>query len=67
MGFGWGFGGNERLGSFPGFDLKVRNTLDIPTMTIEGFDGGVELGSVSLQQCPSGHGSKDASVAQARA
>ena len=64
MGFGWGFGRDERLGSVPEFDIKIRSTLNISTMTTEDFDGGVELGCGSLQQRPPSHGSKVTSVAQ---
>lgn len=58
MNFGWGFGRNKRLGRVPGIVC-----LDIPTMPSKGFDGGVELGCVSLELRPSGHGSKETSVA----
>ena len=59
MGFGWGFGRDERLGRAPGLGLKVRSNLNISTMIGEGFDGGVELGHLSLELHPSGHGSKE--------
>lgn len=66
MGFGWGFGRDERLGRVPGLGLKVRSDLNISTMIGEGFNGGVELGHLSLELRPSGHGSKETRDAQSR-
>lgn len=66
MGFGWGFGRDEWLGRVPGLGIKVRSNINISTMIGEGFDGGVELGHVSLELHPSGHGSKETRDAQSR-